>query len=388
MNAIAVSSMQRAVSSARPLRLALVCWSGRVGGAEVFSADLAVALRGHGVDAGVVIVGVDGPVGDRLDAACVPRATLGLPRGAHVLLHPRRLAAAVRALGQDGAILQSDGYLAAALRAGGYRGRIVAVQHGAVLLRPWLPAWQRVLREVDQLSGVRALDALVAVSDSALRVAGRHPHPRRMVTIHNGIDLQRYRPCAEDVQEAGLVIGFAGRLIEGKGVDVLLHGLARIPDDSLRVEIAGEGPERNALQVLAHRLGVAQRVRFRGLVTDTAAFWRACDVAVVPSHPPHVESFGIVAIEAMASGLPVVATANGALPELVAHGRTGTIVPEHDPEALATALDAYAAHPYLRVEEGSQGRADCERWFGIDRCAQAYLELFESLETGEGPTAA
>ena len=119
-----------------------------------------------------------------------------------------------------------------------------------------------------------------------------------------------------------------------------------------------------------------------------AAFWQTCDLAVVPSHPPHVESFGIVAIEAMASGLPVVATANGALPELVTHGRSGTIVPEGDPDALAAALDTYAAHPYLRVEEGRQGRADCERWFGIDRCAQAYLELFESLSTGEEPTAA
>ena len=127
---------------------------------------------------------------------------------------------------------------------------------------------------------------------------------------------------------------------------------------------------------------------FSGLVTDMAAFWQECDVAVVASHPPHIESFGIVAIEAMASGLPVVATTNGALPELVADGRTGTIVPEGDPDALATALDAYAAHPYLRVEEGRAGRADCERWFGIDRCAQSYLELFESLRTGVEQAAA
>jgi glycosyltransferase involved in cell wall biosynthesis len=383
MSAVAVSPVEGRATRGRPLRLALVCWSGNVGGAEVFSADLAVALREQGAEPGVVVVGPDGPVCDRLDATSVPRVTLGLARGSRVLLHPRRLARAVTAAGRDGAILQSDGYLAAALRAGGYRGRIVAVQHGAVLLRPWLPTWRRVLREVDQLSGIPALDALVVVSDSARRTASRHPHPRRMLTIHNGIDLERFRPRPAETQGGGLVVGFAGRLIEGKGTDVLLHAIARIADESLRAEIAGEGPERDALESLAHRLGIAARVRFRGLVTDMPAFWQDCDLAVVPSHPPHVESFGIVAIEAMASGLPVVATTNGSLPELVAHGRTGTIVPERDPDALAEALDAYAAHPYMRVEEGRQGRADCERWFGVDRSAQAYLQLFESLRTGE-----
>ena len=120
-------------------------------------------------------------------------------------------------------------------------------------------------------------------------------------------------------------------MIEGKGTEVLLHALARIRDDSLQAEIAGEGPARDALESLAHRLGIAPRVHFRGPVNDMAAFWQTCDLAVVPSHPPHVESFGIVAIEAMASGLPVVATANGALPELVTHGRSGTIVPKAIP---------------------------------------------------------
>ena len=372
----------------QPLRLALVCWSGNVGGAEVLSADLAVALRERGAEPGVVIVGADGPICDRLDATSVPHVTLGLERGSRVLLHPRRLARAVTTAGEDGAILQSDGYLAAALKAGRYRGRIVAVQHGALLLRPWQPGWRRILRELDQLSGVPALDALVVVSESTRRTASRHPHPRRMLTIHNGIDLRRFHVRPAEAQEGGLVVGFAGRLIEGKGIEVLLHALAQIPDDSMRAEIAGEGPARDALESLAHLLGIAPRVRFRGLVNDMAAFWQTCDLAVVPSHPPHVESFGIVAIEAMASGLPVVATENGALPELVTHGRSGTIVPEGDPDALAAALDTYAAHPYLRVEEGRQGRADCERWFGIDRCAQAYLELFKSLRTGEEPTAA
>src|SRR5262249_44183774 len=156
----------------------------------------------------VVIVGADGPVTDRVDAAGIPRTTLGFPRGSHVLRHPRRLAEAVTAVGEDDAILQADGYLASALRVGGYRGGLVGVPHGSVLGRPWLPLWRRILREVDQLSGVKAIDALVAVSDSTLRVASRHPHPRRVLTIHHGIDLHRFRPADGRTGSAPLTIGF------------------------------------------------------------------------------------------------------------------------------------------------------------------------------------
>lgn len=350
-----------------------------MGGAEVFTADLAVALRRNGVEPGVVFACGAGPMRDRLDAVGIPCVTLGLSRGSHVLLHPQKLASAVTAAGEHGAILGSDGYLAAALRVGGYRGRIIAVQHGAVLLRWALPFWRRILREADQFSGVRALDALVAVSDFTLRIAAGHPHPPRMLTIHNGVDLHRFRPFGRRNPSMRMTVGFAGRLIEGKGADVFLNALARMGDQSVRAEIAGGGPERDALESQARRLGIAERVRFRGVVGDMPAFWRACDIGVVPSHAPNIESFGLVATEAMASGLPVVATTNGALPEVVVHGRTGTIVPEADPVSLARALDGYASDPGSRAEQARRGRADCERRFDIDRCARDYAELFHSL---------
>ena len=149
----------------------------------------------------------------------------------------------------------------------------------------------------------------------------------------------------------------------------------------MNAEIAGLGPERSSLESLVRRLGIRGRVRFRGLVDDMPAFWNACDIAVVPSHPPLVESFGLVAIEAMASGLPVVATTNGALPEVITDGRTGTIVPEADAVSLATALETYAIDSGLRAVHGRQARADCEHRFAIDRCARAYLTLFGSLGT-------
>jgi glycosyltransferase involved in cell wall biosynthesis len=356
-----------------------VCWSGHVGGAETFFADLAIALRSRGVDPGAVIVGPDGPVSSRFDAAGIRRTTLWFERGSRVLRRPRRFAEAVTCAGEDGAILQTDGYLAAALRAGGYPGTIIAVQHGAVMHRPWLSLRRRLIRELDQLSGVWALDALVAVSNSAMRVALRHPHPRRTLSIYNGVDVRRFRPIERSIDNSGLIVGFAGRLINGKGTEVLLYALRQIEDQSLTVEIAGDGPERRALESLTHRLGITSRVRFRGLVADMPAFWQGCDIAAVPSHPPHVESFGLVAVEAMAAGLPVVAASNGALPEIVQDGRSGTIVPENDPASLAEALEMYAADRECRARHGREARADCEQRFGIDRCASAYVELLHAL---------
>jgi glycosyltransferase involved in cell wall biosynthesis len=379
VSAIELRRARTTGTPARRLRLALVCWSGHVGGAETFAVDLGIALQANSVDPSAVIVGADGPVSDRFGAAGIPCSTLRLRRGSHVTLHPRLLAKAVTAAGGDGAILQSDGYLAAALRAGGYRGRIVAVQHGAVMQRPGVPMWRRIVREVDQLSGIFALDALVTVSNSAMRTALRHPHPRRTLSIYNGVDLGRFQPAENRAVRSGFTVAFAGRLIRGKGADVLLRALARMADSSTKAEIAGDGPERSSLESLAQRLGISARVRFRGVLADMPAFWRACDVAVVPSRQPLIESFGLTAVEAMSSGLPVIAARNGALPEIVADGRTGTIVPEADPVSLAAALDAYAADPQLRAEHGRRGRVDCEHRFDIDRCARAYLELFHSL---------
>jgi len=371
----------------RGLRIGFVVWSGLVGGAEVFTVDLAAAMCKQGTSSGVVVVARgDGPLIHRLEEAGIPRRSLGLSRGSHVLVHARRLADAAASFAADGVILQSDGYLAAALRAGGYGGKIVAVQHGPVMQRQWLPRSHRLLRQFDQLSGVWAIDALVAVSDVALSVAREHHHPRRTLRVYNGVDLGRFRPSPPRKRGADspMTVGIAGRLVKGKGADVLLESIRRMSDGSVTALLAGDGPQRRSLEMLAKRLGIASRVAFVGIQSDMASFWRRCDLAVAPSHAPLAESFGLAAVEAMASGLPIVASRNGALPEIIADARTGTIVPEADPVALAAALDAYAMNPQLRAEQGLNGRADCEHRFDINRCARAYLELFHSLGCPKG----
>src|SRR6266536_5809468 len=104
-------------------RIAVVLWSGVLGGAETFTADLCRALRLLGADVGVVFVTHSEPLGARLDTAGIPHTSLDLARGHHVVRYPRALARSVRAVGPDRALLPRAGYLTAALRAGGYRGR-------------------------------------------------------------------------------------------------------------------------------------------------------------------------------------------------------------------------------------------------------------------------
>jgi glycosyltransferase involved in cell wall biosynthesis len=244
---------------------------------------------------------------------------------------------------------------------------------------------RRVVRELDSASGLWAVDAQVAVSDYALRQVAARRHARTLLRIYNGIDLERFTlsDCTGSEEDRPVTIGFVGRLIADKGAGVLLRALAQMRVRDAVVRIAGDGPERVALEQLAVALGIAHRAEFLGEIFDVASFWHRCDIAAVPSHVPWVESFGLVAVEAMACGCAVVVSASGALPEIVSSGLTGTVVPENDPAALATALDEYATNRVLRAQHGQQARMDCERRFAIVDCAREYEELFHSLLDSE-----
>ena len=106
-----------------------------------------------------------------------------------------------------------------------------------------------------------------------------------------------------------------------------------------------------------------------------AAFWQDCDIAVVPS--VRGESFGMVAVEAMACGKPVVASDRGALPEVVIHGQTGLIYPAGNLGVLCASMRTYASSRDRRVADGRAGRERCKKLFDIRSCAAAYRELFE-----------
>jgi glycosyltransferase involved in cell wall biosynthesis len=367
----------------RGCRLALVLWNGDVGGAEVLTASLAEHMRRLGATVTIVFIGSPRPLAERLLRAEIQYRSLNLERGRNVLRHPRMYAREIARSGPDGALLVERGFQGATLRAGGYRGPIVAVEHGPLLFEGHVRSrLRRLLRGISRIAGAWAVDAEVAVSDFMLERMRHYAHARRSSRIYNGVDPEAYPAVlpARTGRSAGITVGFAGRLVPGKGADHLIQACAQMGmPDRVRLLIAGDGPERPRLSSLVKTLGIEQRVEFLGVVSDVPALWRRCDIAAVPSDT-FIESFSMVTLEAMACGKPIVACRNGAIPELIADGISGTLVTPGSVAELTRALVGYADRPDLRREHGAAARARAIERFHIDTCAQAYIDLFENLQ--------
>jgi len=362
-------------------RLAMVLWGGYVGGAERLSVALTERLRGLGADVTMVYLQKPWSLAALMATAGVPHRSLGFARGRGAVRHPRRYARLVSEVGADGALLVDCGIMGGALRAGGYRGPIVAVEHGEVLGLRRRSLVRRCLWRIGRLSGARADDAEVAVSDYMLGEMRRYPHARRIRRIYNGIDTEAYAPRngLGEGNAVDSVVGFAGRLISGKGADHLIRAVAAAAEQvPIKLLIAGDGPERSHLESLAQALDVVAAVDFLGVVDDAPAFLRSCDIVAVPSDA-FVESFSMTTLEAMACGVAVVASRNGAIPELMLDGETGTLVEPGDSRALTQAIVTYAERPELRHAHGAAARARAIERFQLQDCARAYLNLFSEL---------
>ena len=193
--------------------------------------------------------------------------------------------------------------------------------------------------------------------------------------LYNGVPATSGPDTDPPPAEAGsrrLVIGAVGRLVPEKGFDVLLRALAGLPEADLVV--MGDGPERAGLEHLGRQLGLQDRITFTGWVEPPwTARWR-CDVLAVPSR---VEGFGLVAVEALGAGIAVVGARSGGLPEVVADGETGLLVPPDDPEALAEALRRIRDDPAWRAELAERGRADARRRFSVEAMMAAYSRFLD-----------
>jgi glycosyltransferase involved in cell wall biosynthesis len=204
-----------------------------------------------------------------------------------------------------------------------------------------------------------------------------------LVLLPLGVDVGRFEPEVHASPSGTLRVGFVGRLIPHKGVDVLLDAVAH--DDRMRVEIFGAGPELEALTGSAARLGIAGRVTFHGHVEEEAipGTYRCFDVLAVPSLPTPgwVEQFGRVVVESQASGIPVVASASGALPDVV--GERGLLVPAADPEALHAALSRFLDEPGLWEGLRAAGIAGAER-YSWRRVADTQMALYRSVAAQRG----
>ncbi|MCD2519383.1 TIGR03088 family PEP-CTERM/XrtA system glycosyltransferase [Massilia sp. G4R7] len=207
--------------------------------------------------------------------------------------------------------------------------------------------------------------------------------------IHNGVDTDAYRPDPTAARPDGwpdwrdcFVIGTVGRIQDVKDHASLIDAFAQLrrllPDAAprLRLAIVGEGPLRSRLQRKVSEAGLDDVVLLPGARHDIAAVMRCFDVFALSSI---AEGTPVTMLEAMASGLPVVSTAVGGIPDLVQEGRTGLLVPARDPAALAAALAHYASQLQLARQHGAQARLHVDQHHGMNAMVSGYLALYDRL---------
>jgi glycosyltransferase involved in cell wall biosynthesis len=225
---------------------------------------------------------------------------------------------------------------------------------------------------------LRKANALTAISeDCKMHALRAGAHEENLVVVMNGADLRRFSPQPPDSAEAsafGPQMVFACRqLFPRKGIRVLIEATAKLISKypKLKLIIAGDGFERPALEKLSRELGIADRTTFLGWMPnkELPPYFRGCAVSVIPSLE---EGFGIPAAEAMGCEAPVVATDAGGLPEVVADGVTGLIVPKGNADALAAAMDRLLGDPQLRQRMGKAGRQRALERFDWDRSVEKF----------------
>ena len=264
---------------------------------------------------------------------------------------------------------------------------VVHGEHGTLQLHPRQRLCQRLAWS--------RVDRLLSVSSRlAERMARDVKFPLSSIqTIRNGVDLARFAglPDRAAARRAlglpadSIVVGAVGRLVPVKDHAGLLEAIAVLGRTGLRplVVIAGDGPLRGELDDRATALGISNQVRLLGHRQDIETVLAAFDVFTLPSRS---EGLSNTILEAMAAGLPVVATQVGGADEMVEDEKTGVLIPPSSPQALAAALRRMLSDPARRETMGRAGRARVEREFALARTLRAYEELYIELARKHGLT--
>jgi len=205
---------------------------------------------------------------------------------------------------------------------------------------------------------------------------------RKVRVLMNGVDTERFAPGPADRSDllpplpaAAVVVGTVGRLDPVKGHVHLVEAVARL-DPSVHLGIVGAGPERPHIEAAVAVAGIGDRVHLLGERTDIPELLRAFDLFCLSSL---AEGISNTLLEAMATGLPVVATRVGGNRELVADGETGLLVPAADSEALATALGRLAGDSALCHRMGAAARHRAVERFSLDAMVARYAACYEEV---------
>ena len=261
----------------------------------------------------------------------------------------------------------------------------VVVSYHAVSADPHGTAVKPLLRPI-----LRRLDAHIAVAEVQKRqlveVDGLRPESVRV--IYNGVDTAVFRPAEPAERDSlrrslrvpgdAIVLISVGSLKPIKGFDVLLDAFAPLAkrEPRARLVVVGDGPDRTALEARARALQIDGQVTFLGLRDDVHALYRMADALVLASR---TEALPTVILEAMASGLPVIATNVGGVPEMVEPDASGLLVAPENAAALSDALQRVVASNETRRRLGGRGRAIVQERFRIETMCEHRMNYFEEL---------
>jgi glycosyltransferase involved in cell wall biosynthesis len=300
----------------------------------------------------------------------------------------RRLRELVRRLGVSVLHAHNEGAGLYAGLAGRLSGRpVVTTRHGLSFRAGPRGIWLR------RAAGLLARRT-VCVGRGVYRLARRVDRlpARRLEVVYNGVDTRRFAPdpAARARARGRLGLGPAepvvisvGRLAPEKDYGVLLEAMARLPRPEARLLLVGEGPARPGLEAMIGELGLAGRVRLLGDRRDVPSLLNAADVFALSSLS---EGVSMALLEAMACGLPAVATRVGGTPEVVRQGETGLLCPPGQPRPLAQALERLLARPGLARALGEAGRERVGQRFSLGAMARAYARIYAEL-AGRGGEA-
>ena len=250
----------------------------------------------------------------------------------------------------------------------------------------WENTERRLLQPLRVIRGWTLLRARAAVAGSAKGKAllERQGFTRPVIVLPQlGVDTSAFRPANSAAQ--GIVVGYVGRLVSQKGLQVLLEAVARLPS-AVRMMVVGNGPLKDEFLKKARELGLNGRLELHeGAPHDQVPrFLEQMSVLVLPSltTPTWREQFGHVLIEAMACGVPVVGSDSGAIPEVI--GDAGLVVPEGNVEALAAALRRLISTPALCADLAARGLARVQAEYTNDSVARRLAEFWESVAGRSG----
>jgi glycosyltransferase involved in cell wall biosynthesis len=233
----------------------------------------------------------------------------------------------------------------------------------------------------------RRLDAIVTSSRASAATIRRDfdVDPERLHMLGNGLDTDWFRPDPSVAREPGEILCIGRASDPNKGVPFLVRALAKLPPD-LHLTLVDEDHPLHDARRLARELGCEQRLRITGRVEtdELVRLYRRASIVAVPSL---YEGFGLPAAEAMACGAPVVASAAGALPEVVETGGGGILVPPGDPDALAKAIASLHEQPEARRRLAAQARERIVASYSWPRIAARTAELYAALVAARGRPA-